>query len=66
MKDYIASNVVKIATEDEKINELDQIETMKAETVRVLKLFKKTWTPATKDGKTVRCLFNYPINFNIE
>ena len=50
----------------EKINELDQIETMKAETVRVLKLFKKTWTPASKEGKTVRCLFNYPINFNIE
>jgi len=66
VKDYIASDVVKIATEDQKINEADQIETMKGETVRVLKLFGKTWMPATKDGKPVRCLYNYPIAFNIE
>jgi len=66
LKDYIDSNVQKITTEDEKINELDQIETMKAETVRVLTLFKKIWSPAIKDGKTVRCLYNYPIGFNIE
>jgi len=66
VKDYIPSDVVKIATEDQKINEADQIETMKGETVRVLKLFGKTWMPATKDGKPVRCLYNYPIAFNIE
>lgn len=66
VKDYIKTDVVKIATQDEKINETDQIETMKGETVRVLKLFKKTWEPAMKDGKPVRCLYNYPINFNIE
>src|SRR4051812_114660 len=31
VKDYIASDVVKIATQDEKLNEADQIETMKGE-----------------------------------
>ncbi len=66
VKDYIPSQVVKIATEDEKINQADQIETMKGETVRVLKLFNKTWQPALKEGKPVRCLYNYPISFNIE
>ena len=65
VKEYLPT-VVKISTENEKINQLDQIESMKAETVRVLKLFKKTWIPATKEGKVVRCLYNYPINFNIE
>lgn len=66
VKDYIKTDVVKIATQDEKIEEADQIETMKGETVRVLKMFTKPWEPATKDGKPVRCLYNYPINFNIE
>lgn len=66
VKDYIDSNVVKIETEDQKLNEADQIESMKGETVRVLNLFKETWIPATKDGKPVRCLYNYPINFKIE
>jgi hypothetical protein len=66
VKDLISSNVVKIATAEEKINEADQIETMKAEAVRVLKLFSKTWEPALKGGKPVRCLYNYPIHFNIE
>ena len=66
VKDYIKSDVVKIVTQDEKINETDQIETMKGETVRVLKLFNTTWIPAMKDDKAVRCLYNYPINFNIE
>ena len=66
VKDLIASNVVKISTAEEKINEADQIETMKGEAVRVLKLFNKTWDPALKDGKPVRCLYNYPIHFNIE
>jgi len=66
VKDYIVTDVVKIATQEEKINEADQIETMKGETVRVLKSFKKPWQPAQKDGKAVRCLYNYPINFHIE
>jgi len=66
VKDYIQSNVVKIETADQKVNEADQIASMKGETVRVLKMFNKTWTPAMKDGKPVRCLYNYPINFNIE
>jgi protein TonB len=66
VKDYIKTEVVKITTQEEKINEADQIETMKGEAVRVLKLFKKTWQPALKEGKPVRCLYNYPINFNIE
>lgn len=66
VKDLLSSNVVKIATADEKINEADQIETMKGEAVRVLKLFNKTWEPASKGGKPVRCLYNYPIHFNIE
>lgn len=66
VKDYIDANLVKISTADQKINESDQIQTMKGETIRVLKLFNKTWVPAMKDGKPVRCLYNYPINFNIE
>lgn len=66
VKDYIPSEVVQISTKDQKIHESDQIETMKGETVRVLKLFNTNWIPATKDGKRVRCLYNYPINFNIE
>lgn len=66
VKDYLESNMVKIATADQKVNENDQIQTMKGETVRVLKMFDKTWIPAMKDGKPVRCLYNYPINFNIE
>lgn len=66
VKDLISSNTQRIATEEDKINEADQIETMKAEAVRVLKLFNKTWEPALKGGKPVRCLYNYPIHFNIE
>ena len=66
VKDYIDGNVEKIKTEGQKVNETDQINTMKGETVRVLRMFNKTWVPATKDGKPVRCLYNYPINFNIE
>lgn len=66
VKNYIASDDDKVKSPDEKINEIDQIDTMKAETVRVLRLFNKTWKPALKEGKAVRCLYNYPINFNIE
>ena len=65
-KDYIESNVENASTADDKIAQLDQIESMKGETVRVLNLFNKTWTAAKKGGKEVRCLYNYPINFTIE
>ena len=41
-------------------------EPLKAEAIRVVSAFNEKWIPATKDGKTVRCLYNYPINFNIE
>jgi hypothetical protein len=41
VKDYIESNVVKIETEDQKLNEADQIESMKGETVRVLNCSRK-------------------------
>ena len=66
VKDYIVTDVVKIATQEQKIEEADQIEMMKGEAVRVLKLFQKTWEPAIKNGVAVRCLYNYPIHFNIE
>ena len=66
VKDLIKTDVVKISTAEEKINEADQIETMKGEAVRVLKLFNKTWEPALKEGKPVRCMYNYPVHFNIE
>lgn len=55
----------KLVTEEQKIYEIAQLETMKAESVRVLSQFKETWKPAIKDGKPVRCLFNYPINFSL-
>ncbi len=66
VKDYIVTDKVKIATQDQKIEEADQIEMMKAEAARVLKLFGKTWQPAVKNGQPVRCLYNYPIHFNVE
>lgn len=42
------------------------LKTMEAESVRVITAFRKPWNPAVKDGKLVRCQFNYPINFNLE
>jgi len=52
-------------TEKQKKHEAVQLETMKTESVRVLSQFKEKWKPALKDGKPVRCLFNYPINFSL-
>ena len=66
VKDYIEGKTEKKTTADDNINQLDQIESMKGEAVRVLKLFNKQWIPAKNDGKLVRCLYNYPINFTIE
>ncbi|RZJ30279.1 MAG: hypothetical protein EOO48_05345 [Flavobacterium sp.] len=65
-KDLISSDVVKIQTEEEKAADAKAFESMKTEAARVLAMFDKTWIPATVGGKPVRCLYNYPINFNIE
>jgi len=48
------------------MTELDQIQTMKGETARVLSLFKTKWSPALKDGQPVRCLYNFPVNFIVQ
>lgn len=66
VKDLVASEQVKIATEEEKAYEAKQTEALKAEAVRVLSAFNEKWIPAQENGKPVRCLYNYPINFNIE
>lgn len=66
VKDLVESGNVKIATEEEKAYEAKQTDALKAEAVRVLSAFNEKWIPAMEDGKPVRCLFNYPINFNIE
>jgi len=66
IKDFPESDQIKIQTEAEKKIETEQTEAMKAETIRILLSFKETWAPAQKDGKSVRCLYNYPINFNLE
>lgn len=66
VKDLVATEEVKIATEEEKLYETKQTEALKAEAVRVLAAFDEKWIPAQENGKPVRCLYNYPINFNIE
>jgi len=53
-------------SEDQKKYELAELDGMKAESVRVVSQFSETWKPALKDGKPVRCQFNYPINFTME
>ena len=64
--DYLPVEVVNVKTEEQKAQEQQSLEAMKQEAVRVLNLFKETWTPAIVAGKPVRCLYNYPISFNIE
>ncbi|MFT3795987.1 hypothetical protein [Flavobacterium sp.] len=66
VKDLVENTNVKIATEEEKAYEAKQTDALKAETVRVLSAFNEKWIPAVENGKPVRCLYNYPINFNIE
>lgn len=66
VKDLVTAEQVKIATEEEKAYEIKQTEALKLETVRVLSAFNEKWVPAQENGKVVRCLYNYPINFNIE
>jgi predicted RNA-binding protein len=65
-KDLIASDVVRIQTEDEKLAEAKAYDEMKTEAGRVLALFNETWIPGQVSGKPVRCLYNYPISFTIE
>lgn len=66
IKDLVPAEQVKIATEEEKAYEAKQTDALKAEAVRVLSAFDEKWIPAIEAGKPVRCLYNYPINFNIE
>ena len=64
IKDFPESDQVGIQTEEQKKIALEQSEAMKIETQRVLNSFTQRWIPAQKNGKSVRCLYNYPINFN--
>lgn len=66
VKDLVAANVPENQTEEEKTAEQEQLNLLKEEAVRVVKLFDREWIPATKDGKPVRCHYNYPININLE
>lgn len=66
VKDLVENTAVKITTEEEKAYEAKQTDALKAEAVRVLSAFNEKWIPAVENGKPVRCLYNYPINFNIE
>jgi hypothetical protein len=66
VKENIPSDVVKIQTEEEKAAETKLYEGMRHEAARVLAMFDGKWTPAQAAGKPVRCLYNYPISFNIE
>ncbi len=64
--ELIPSDVVKIQTEDEKLAEQKSYDGMRTEAARVLGLFKEKWVPGQLNSTPVRCLFNYPISFNIE
>jgi hypothetical protein len=66
VKDYLPSPVVSIQTEEEKAKEAKIYEEMKTEAARVLALFDQRWIPAQVGGKSVKCLYNYPISFYIE
>ncbi len=39
---------------------------LQAEAARVISLFSERWIPAKVAGTPVRCLFNYPVNLNLE
>ena len=66
VNDLVVADQVKINTEQEKAYEIKQNDALKSEATRVLSTFTEKWIPAQKEGKNVRCLYNYPINFNIE
>ncbi len=64
VNDYLPVEVA--ATEDQKVSDQLLYEDMKIEAARVLTLFNETWIPASLRGTPVRCLYNFPISFNIE
>lgn len=66
VKDLVPSQMVPIMTEEQRAAEQAQFLRMQAEAARVLKLFREQWIPAQIAGKPVRCLYNYPISFNLE
>ncbi|HLA55093.1 MAG TPA: hypothetical protein VK623_03260 [Flavobacterium sp.] len=66
VKDYMPADVVAIQTEEQKAAESKLYDAMKVEAARVLSLFNESWIPAQIGGKPVKCLYNYPISFNIE
>lgn len=66
VKDLVPLEMVSIMTEEQKAAEQSRFLQMQGEAARVLKLFKETWIPAQIGGKPVRCLYNYPISFNLE
>ena len=66
VKDLVPAANVQIQTEEEKAADALAYEQMKNEAARVVASFGKTWVPAKISGKPVRCLYNYPISFNIE
>lgn len=51
--------------EDERYERV-QLDAMKLEALRVLALFNIRWNPAHINEQPVRCLYNYPISFNLE
>ena len=64
VSDYLPVEVAN--TEEQKVSDQLLYDGMKVEAARVLALFDETWIPATVHGKPVRCLYNFPISFNIE
>ncbi len=66
VKDLIAANVPENQSGEDKQAEQKEFDLLKDEAVRVVQLFDREWIPATKDGKPVRCHYNYPININLE
>lgn len=66
VKELIAANVPENLSEEAKLTEQKELDLLKTEAVRVVQLFDREWIPATKDGKPVRCHYNYPININLE
>jgi len=67
VKDLVSNgDQVEIETEAQKEYNAQQSTLLKKEAVRVITAFDVNWIPAKKDGQIVRCLYNYPINFNVE
>ncbi len=65
-KDFLPNETASTLTGEQQLAEIKMLDDMKAEAVRVLSLFAENWVPAEKGGNPVRCLYNYPISFNIE